>query len=174
MLPIGRYWKVCAKQAKMRGETSLKTWRERDYREARGCIKKARNVLFDMLDGIRDNFICDERCGIGNTDDETEAADRFNGLVGREHSQRGPSYGYRHLGAKCQLLRKGKGMNAITAIEPVAGPCLLRAAFPLNQISKLPKPSKKQTEEVRADFKKSVRCNICGTWHHPMSFISTT
>lgn len=43
----------------------------------------------------------------------------------------------------------------------------LREPFPANQISKLPKPTKAQTEEVKADYKKGVRCEICGTWHHP-------
>jgi len=43
----------------------------------------------------------------------------------------------------------------------------LREPFPANQISKLPKPTKKQTDEVRADFKKGQRCTICGAWHHP-------
>lgn len=44
---------------------------------------------------------------------------------------------------------------------------LLRVPFPANQISKLPKPTKAQTEEVRRDFKKGIRCTICGGWHHP-------
>ena len=43
----------------------------------------------------------------------------------------------------------------------------LRAPFPAHQISKLPKPTKQQTEEVRANFKKGIRCQVCGTWHHP-------
>jgi hypothetical protein len=43
----------------------------------------------------------------------------------------------------------------------------MREPFPPNQISKLPKPTKQQTEEVKADFKKGVRCQICGGWHHP-------
>lgn len=43
----------------------------------------------------------------------------------------------------------------------------LREPFAANQISKLPKPTKKQTEDVRADFKKGIRCAICGSWHHP-------
>jgi hypothetical protein len=43
----------------------------------------------------------------------------------------------------------------------------LREKFPDNQISKLPKPTKKQTEDVKADFKKGIRCTICGSWHHP-------
>lgn len=44
---------------------------------------------------------------------------------------------------------------------------LMRAPFPANQISKLPKPTKQQTEEVRADFKRGIRCEVCGLWHHP-------
>jgi len=55
----------------------------------------------------------------------------------------------------------------ITQTEPLAGLSLLRKPFADNQISKLPKPTKKQTEEVKADFKKGKRCTICGTWHHP-------
>lgn len=57
-------------------------------------------------------------------------------------------------------------MNAQSKIEP---PTLdkLREPFPPNQISKLPKPTKKQTDDVRADFKNGVRCKICGAWHHP-------
>lgn len=43
----------------------------------------------------------------------------------------------------------------------------LRAPFPAHQISKLPKPTKAQTDAVKADFKKGVRCQICGSWHHP-------
>jgi hypothetical protein len=44
---------------------------------------------------------------------------------------------------------------------------LLREPFRPNQIGKLPKPTKQQTEEVKADFKKGVRCEVCGQWHHP-------
>jgi len=43
----------------------------------------------------------------------------------------------------------------------------LRKPFPEEFVGKLPKPTKKQTDEVRADFKKGVRCVICGGWHHP-------
>lgn len=43
---------------------------------------------------------------------------------------------------------------------------LLRAPFPANQISKLPKPTKKQTDDVKADFKLGIRCKLCGAWHH--------
>jgi len=51
--------------------------------------------------------------------------------------------------------------------EPVTGLDLLRKPFPPNQISKLPKPTRAQTDAVRADFKKGIRCQVCGTWHHP-------
>jgi hypothetical protein len=44
---------------------------------------------------------------------------------------------------------------------------LLRVPFPEHQISKLPKPTKAQTEQVKANFKVGIRCTICGAWHHP-------
>lgn len=44
---------------------------------------------------------------------------------------------------------------------------LLREPFPPHLISKLPKPTKEQTEEVKKDFKKGIRCDLCGAWHHP-------
>ncbi len=44
---------------------------------------------------------------------------------------------------------------------------LLRQPFPENQVSKLPKPTKAQTDAVKTDFKAGIRCDICGTWHHP-------
>lgn len=57
-------------------------------------------------------------------------------------------------------------MNAQVKVEP---PTLdkLREPFPANQISKLPKPTKAQTDAVRNDFKKGIRCKECGAWHHP-------
>lgn len=57
-------------------------------------------------------------------------------------------------------------MNA-QADNPISGLDLLRQPFPSHQISKLPKPTKRQTEEVRSDYKKGIRCNVCGGWHHP-------
>ncbi len=44
---------------------------------------------------------------------------------------------------------------------------LLREPFPANAISKLPKPTAEQTKEVKDDFRKGIRCQICGGWHHP-------
>ena len=43
---------------------------------------------------------------------------------------------------------------------------LLREPFPAHQISRLPKPTANQTTEVKADFKKGIRCLQCGAWHH--------
>jgi hypothetical protein len=43
----------------------------------------------------------------------------------------------------------------------------LRAPFPEHQISQLPKPTKAQTDAVKADYTKGIRCEICGAWHHP-------
>lgn len=51
--------------------------------------------------------------------------------------------------------------------EAPTGLALLRQPFPANQISKLPKPTKAQTEAVRADFKAGIRCELCKAWHHP-------
>lgn len=43
----------------------------------------------------------------------------------------------------------------------------LREPFPEHLISKLPKPTKAQTDEVKQDYKKGIRCTVCGGWHHP-------
>lgn len=50
--------------------------------------------------------------------------------------------------------------------EKKTGLELMRVPFEPHQISKLPKPTKRQTEEVRNDFKKGIRCQECGQWHH--------
>lgn len=52
-------------------------------------------------------------------------------------------------------------------VKSLTGLALLRAPFQPHQISKLPKPTKRQTDEVKADFRKGIRCSICGGWHHP-------
>ena len=51
--------------------------------------------------------------------------------------------------------------------EKPTGLDLLRVPFPAHQISKLPKPTKAQTDAVKADYKVGIRCEICGAWHHP-------
>lgn len=58
-------------------------------------------------------------------------------------------------------------MDAESAAKRLTGLALLRAPFPPNQISKLPKPTKAQTDAVKADYKAGIRCEVCGTWHHP-------
>lgn len=42
----------------------------------------------------------------------------------------------------------------------------LRAPFEAHQISALPKPTKAQTDAVKANFREGIRCTVCGTWHH--------
>lgn len=42
----------------------------------------------------------------------------------------------------------------------------LRAPFPANQISKLPKETKKQADDRKANMNLGVRCQQCGQWHH--------
>ncbi len=51
--------------------------------------------------------------------------------------------------------------------EKPTGLALMREEFQDHQISKLPKPTKQQTEAVKQDYKNGKRCTICGTWHHP-------
>ncbi len=43
---------------------------------------------------------------------------------------------------------------------------LLRVPFPPHHISKLPKPTKAQTDALKENFKIGIRCQICGGWHH--------
>lgn len=50
--------------------------------------------------------------------------------------------------------------------ERLKGLALLRTPFPENQISKLPKPTKQQTEELKRNPDAGIRCKICGGWHH--------
>lgn len=47
------------------------------------------------------------------------------------------------------------------------GLALLRVPFPAHHISKLPKPTAAQTKAVKDDYKKGIRCVLCGAWHHP-------
>jgi len=42
----------------------------------------------------------------------------------------------------------------------------LRNPFPPEQISKLPKPTKAQTEDLKANINNGIRCGLCGGWHH--------
>ncbi len=63
---------------------------------------------------------------------------------------------------------KAWGFNMTdTKKETPTGLALLREPFEKHHISKLPKPTRRQTDEVKADFSKGIRCNDCGGWHHP-------
>ncbi len=42
----------------------------------------------------------------------------------------------------------------------------LREPFAEKYISKLPKPTRAQTDEVKKNFKAGIRCKLCGGWHH--------
>lgn len=44
---------------------------------------------------------------------------------------------------------------------------LLRKPFKDNQIGKLPKPTGRQTEAVKNNSIRAIKCNLCGGWHHP-------
>jgi len=46
------------------------------------------------------------------------------------------------------------------------GLALLRQPFEARHIGKLPKPTKSQTDAVKADYSKGIRCSLCGAWHH--------
>lgn len=50
--------------------------------------------------------------------------------------------------------------------QNTTGLALLRKPFPEHQISKLPKPTKQQTDELRNDRNVGIRCQLCGGWHH--------
>jgi len=48
----------------------------------------------------------------------------------------------------------------------ISGLALMRAPFPAHHISKLPKPTAKQTADVKANYQLGIRCQLCGQWHH--------
>lgn len=65
-----------------------------------------------------------------------------------------------------------QGVTAIELpLEPISGLALLRVPFTEKHISKLPKPTKFQTEKLKRDmdnkdFSSGIRCELCGGWHH--------
>jgi len=66
--------------------TQLFEHRRRDYHEASDAIEAAQTTLLEMLEGIRDDFLCDQRKSWNNSlsDDEAEAADAFNDALEEE------------------------------------------------------------------------------------------
>jgi len=67
------------------GKDAMSKQRTSDYREAQGYVTKAQDALYDMLDGIRDSFICDHSAGYAYNAPEAEvdAADEFNEELAR-------------------------------------------------------------------------------------------
>jgi len=67
------------------GRTLEEKQRTSAYREAQGYVTKAQDALYDMLDGIRDNFICDHNAPYPRdmSEDDIIAADEFNEELGR-------------------------------------------------------------------------------------------
>lgn len=51
--------------------------------------------------------------------------------------------------------------------EKLTGLALLREPFDEKHISKLPKPTKYQTKDVKDNPKLGIWCKECGGWHHP-------
>ena len=54
-------------------------------------------------------------------------------------------------------------MSATTQAAAIAK---LREPFPEHQISKLPKESKAQSDQRKADRNSAINCKVCGGWHH--------
>ncbi len=54
-------------------------------------------------------------------------------------------------------------IQAEVAADPLAK---LREPFPDHQISKLPKETKQQADQRKADMKTGIKCHVCGGWHH--------
>lgn len=67
------------------GRDAISKQKTLDYREARGYVQTAQASLYDMLDGIRDNYICDHSAPypLDMSQDELDAADEFNEELGR-------------------------------------------------------------------------------------------
>lgn len=57
---------------------------ERTWREAKDILTQAQRDLNDMVEGIRDDFISDQRLGCAKSDEEAEAFDEFNDELERD------------------------------------------------------------------------------------------
>lgn len=66
--------------------TPMEKQRTRDYREAESYIVKAQDALYDMLEGIRENYISDHGASYPYSADEAtiDAADEFNTALARD------------------------------------------------------------------------------------------
>lgn len=59
--------------------------------------------------------------------------------------------------------KKAPEAEAATPVDPLQ---LLRRPFPDHQISKLPKESRAQIDERKANRNSAINCKVCGGWHH--------
>lgn len=57
-------------------------------------------------------------------------------------------------------------MNKPEKIEKPSGLDLLRQPFEKKHIGRLPKPTKKQTDDLLKDKGLGIKCKECGQWHH--------
>lgn len=56
--------------------------------------------------------------------------------------------------------------QSVTKTAKPTGLALMREPFPDNQISKLPKESRAQIDERKANRNSAINCRVCGGWHH--------
>lgn len=73
----------------------------------------------------------------------------------------------KQLSDQQQKIARAQDCARQTNSMSIPGLELLRAPFPPNQIGKLPKPTKTQTADLKANFKIGLRCKECGGWHQP-------
>lgn len=59
--------------------------------------------------------------------------------------------------------KKAPEAETAAPVEPLQ---LLRRPFPDHQISKLPKESRAQIDERKANRNSAINCKVCGGWHH--------
>lgn len=59
-----------------------------------------------------------------------------------------------------------KALEAPPVEAPTDPLAMMRLPFPANQISKLPKESRAQIDERKANRNNAINCKICGGWHH--------
>lgn len=56
--------------------------------------------------------------------------------------------------------------KGIAMVDKTVSLAKLREPFAPNQISKLPKESKAQADQRKADRNSAINCQVCGGWHH--------
>jgi hypothetical protein len=61
---------------------------------------------------------------------------------------------------------EAQGIPSIPADGDPGALAKLREPFPPHQVSKLPKESKAQADERKANRASAINCQVCGGWHH--------